>query len=316
MEKDNLTQEENMDVKSVENSCKRKKCFIITPIGDESNPIRRHIDGLIDECIIPVLENEYKVTVAHRISKLGSINNQVIQEIYESELVIANLTKLNPNVMYELAFRHALKKPVIIIMEKDSEYKIPFDLVTERTIFYDNDFQGAINLKNELKQKVEIINNSKEEDIDNPIYSALAQLKQTESVIKNIKDVDKNEITSFQYIIKQIDDLKRELAVTRINKKEWEIIKKTKLFITRVKFFILIEEYNTEDEALSDIEKIRNTIEHFGNKVTQNLNIIGISEKSIVVDVISYKNEINNFINMVITKVHCASKIINEREYE
>lgn len=144
----------------------------------------------------------------------------------------------------------------------------------------------------------------------------MAQLKQTESVIKNIKDVDKNEITSFQYIIKQIDDLKRELAVTRINKKEWEIIKKPKLFITRVKFFILIEEYNTEDEALSDIEKIRNTIEHFGNKVTQNLNIIGISEKSIVVDVISYKNEINNFINMVITKVHCASKIINEREYE
>ena len=27
----------------------KDKCFIITPIGDDTDPIRRHIEGIIDE---------------------------------------------------------------------------------------------------------------------------------------------------------------------------------------------------------------------------------------------------------------------------
>lgn len=112
----------------------------MTPIGEDKSDIRRHIDGLIDECIVPVMnEKGYNVNVAHRMAQPGSINNQVIAELYYSNLVIANLSGLNPNVMYELAIRHCLRKPVIIIMEKGSG-KIPFDTITERTVFYSNDF--------------------------------------------------------------------------------------------------------------------------------------------------------------------------------
>ena len=31
---------------------KKKRCFVITPIGDEKSEIRRHIDGIIDEAIV------------------------------------------------------------------------------------------------------------------------------------------------------------------------------------------------------------------------------------------------------------------------
>ena len=31
------------------------RCFIITPIGDDSDPIRRHIEGIIDAAIRPAL---------------------------------------------------------------------------------------------------------------------------------------------------------------------------------------------------------------------------------------------------------------------
>jgi len=47
----------------------------------------------------------FEIIVPHEISASGSINKDIITNIYNDELVIANLTGLNPNVMYELSFR-------------------------------------------------------------------------------------------------------------------------------------------------------------------------------------------------------------------
>lgn len=198
------------------NDCEKKRCFIITPIGNDATPIRRHIDGLIDECIIPVLEKNYITEVAHRITTPGSINNQVIERIYEADLVIANLTELNANVMYELAFRHAIRKPVILIMEK-SDKKLPFDVTTERTIFYDNDFQGAIDLKNGLKNVVESIQGLEESTIDNPIYSALAKKNIKEIVIKEIDNTGDGKIEPFQYILNRLDNIESKFNSVTMN---------------------------------------------------------------------------------------------------
>ena len=47
----------------------KDKCFIITPIGDDTDPIRRHIEGIIDAALRPALEDKYDLVVAHRISE-------------------------------------------------------------------------------------------------------------------------------------------------------------------------------------------------------------------------------------------------------
>ncbi len=131
---------------------KKKTCFIITPIGEEKSDIRRHIEGIIDSVVDPVLENDYEIKVAHRLFQAGSINKQIINLIYESDLVIANLTQTNPNVMYELAFRHTLGLPTITMAEANT--KLPFDISSERTIFYKNDMQGVKEAKEELKKYI------------------------------------------------------------------------------------------------------------------------------------------------------------------
>ena len=56
----------------------KKRCFIITPIGDETDPIRRHIDGIIDAAIVPALGSKYEISVSHKISEPGSITKQII----------------------------------------------------------------------------------------------------------------------------------------------------------------------------------------------------------------------------------------------
>lgn len=124
------------------------RCFIITPIGDDSDPIRRHIEGIIEAAIRPALGAKYDLIVAHKISEPGSITKQIIKEIYADKLAIANLTNKNPNVMYELAFRHSLGKPVIMIAEKGTP--LPSDIIMERTIFYQNDAQGVLELRDNI----------------------------------------------------------------------------------------------------------------------------------------------------------------------
>lgn len=186
----------------------KKKCFVITPIGEDGSTIRRHIDGIIKAAIRPALENKYEVRAAHEFTTTGSINNQVIVEIYTSDLVVANLTELNPNVMYELAIRHALKKPVIMIMEKGSK-GLPFDINNERTIFYINDSQGVLDLKEELKKVESSINQL---NISNPVYDALNNYVSDESLIKNIEAKNKDDANVLKMILNKINTLENSLV--------------------------------------------------------------------------------------------------------
>ncbi len=188
----------------------KKKCFIITPIDNEGSPMRRHIEGIIDSAIIPVLEEEFEIIVAHRMYSPGSINKQVIMSIYESDLVVANLTGLNPNVMYELAFRHAIRKPVITIMEQDDK-KLPFDVITERTIFYVNDAKGVLELKENLRKQVDKIENLDCDEIDNPIFSALESTLKEKEILGKINTSEPINKNAIEYIISRLDRIENEV---------------------------------------------------------------------------------------------------------
>jgi hypothetical protein len=239
-----------MEDKQVERE--KKICFVITPIGDEKDPIRRHVEGIIDAAIRPALEANYNVSVAHQLQNPGSINKQIIQLIYESDLAIANLTGKNPNVMYELAFRHCVGKPTIMIAEKGTI--LPFDVSAERTIFYVNDAKGALELKDELKKRANNIDFG-DAAPSNPIYDNLKFIETDKRILKQVEN-DSHDSNVFKYILNRLDTLDK--MQDAILKGEKGIATRTVTYISKIEGF----NYDTEKELVNQIFEYPTAIEN------------------------------------------------------
>lgn len=98
-----------------------KSCFVISPIGEPDSDTRKRADQILKHVVKPaVAECGYTAVRADEIDKPGIITSQVIQRVVTDPLVIADLTERNPNVFYELAIRHALRKPPFSSSRRES----------------------------------------------------------------------------------------------------------------------------------------------------------------------------------------------------
>src|SRR5690349_2221213 len=109
-------------------SSSQKQCFVIMPIGDQRTSsgvvsaikLKERYDSLIREAILqadPTLE----VRRADEEAIPGSISYDILTRLMHSDIVVADITYANPNVLYELGIRHACRNGTIIIREETND---------------------------------------------------------------------------------------------------------------------------------------------------------------------------------------------------
>ena len=116
----------------------RKRCFVISPIGLEGSPERKHADNVFKYIIQPAVEKfGVEVFRSDHVLQSGKISDQMFRALLNEDFCIAVLTDHNPNVFYELAIAQAAARPVIIMLKKGQE--LPFDIKDLRCVYYDFD---------------------------------------------------------------------------------------------------------------------------------------------------------------------------------
>ncbi len=120
----------------------RQKVFVLMPFDQEFN-------DLFSEVIKPSFEEiGYIVERADSLLDRQNILRDIVRGIAVADLIVADLTSLNPNVIYELGLGHGLRIPTIILTQQIED--IPFDLRSYRIEVYSTHFSSIEKLKDTL----------------------------------------------------------------------------------------------------------------------------------------------------------------------
>lgn len=166
-----------------------KTCFVIMGFETKKIPntnIKVNLDDTYKFLIKPVLIQTGLISVfsgdshAYRCDEIyttQAINETFIRNLYMADIVVADITALNQNAIYELGMRHAMKPKSTIIMcdKKTLQNNTFFDLTFNPHITYDSECQKDINeinrVANILSKIIETCKNAGDDYIDSPVFS-------------------------------------------------------------------------------------------------------------------------------------------------
>ena len=160
----------------------KKRCFVVMGFGtktDYVNGRKLDLNKSYRLLIKPVVEAKGLECVrADEITHSGSIDVQMYQELLQADLVIADLSTANPNAIYELGVRHALRPFTTIVISED-KLIYPFDLNHILITSYKHlgdaiDYEEVERFRGALGKLIETVIHK--EEPDSPVYTYLNSL--------------------------------------------------------------------------------------------------------------------------------------------
>ena len=185
-------------------SQKKKKdkgiCFTIMPFGG-------WMDNYYEDIYCPAIEAAGLVPRrADDLFRPSTIVSDIWEYTRKAELLLADLTGKNPNVLYESGLAHAIAKPVILMTGSLDD--VPFDLRSLRIIEYDkNDPKWGEMLRDSITQAIK-------ETMESPLQSTPSTFLEVKGEKEALSPREKELLELRQ----EMDLLRREIR-TRTDRK-------------------------------------------------------------------------------------------------
>lgn len=108
------------------------KAFIIMPFASEFDDVYDTVKQAIS-----TVDDALMVVRLDEVRAAGKISDDLVRELSTASLCIADVTGGNANVMWEVGYAAALKKPLIVLNQHGTG--LPFDIADVRAIIYRRD---------------------------------------------------------------------------------------------------------------------------------------------------------------------------------
>jgi len=109
-----------------------KTCFIIMPISTPEAFLPNYRDGvdhfahILDCLFIPSVEAAGYRAIPPKAQGADLIHAEIIRNLEQSDLVLCDMSCLNPNVFFEFGIRTSLNRPVCVVRDEHTR-RVPFD---------------------------------------------------------------------------------------------------------------------------------------------------------------------------------------------
>lgn len=195
----------------------KKTCYIISEIGKPESAERKWANFVREYIIAPAVTGcGYEAPARSDDPDKDLIMADIIQQMFEVDLVIADLSGYNPNVFYELGIRHCAQKPAIHLIKIGQS--TPFDLGANKAIFIDESHLAVKQAISDIKERIAAITKEPKQ-----FYSQVQQhiqFKQLELFKTTQTGKDKVLINALMTLVSSIGlqtgmirDLEQELVV-------------------------------------------------------------------------------------------------------
>lgn len=264
----------------------KKICFVVMGFGkkmDYRNSKEVDLDIIYKKIIKDLFDSltEYELIRADEISGSDLIDVSMYSLLLKADLVIADITTMNENAIYELGVRHALKPFSTIIMMQESE-KIPFDLNHCRILTY-KDFGEFLDNEEakEIKAKLQsFIKASEDQNIDSPLYTYLPNVippKIRDEELDEMITIAKEKEETVSKLVNKAEILKNE-SKFKESITEWKKLRKILPNNDYVVQQLALVQYKSKypNETIA-LEEALNTINSLNPKKSLDLETIGIT---------------------------------------
>lgn len=179
------------------------------PISSHTDYPQNHWKDVLEIISETVSETDFKPQLVSDDPAIGLIHERIVQNIYENEIIICDVSSKNPNVMFELGLRLAFDKPTIIIKDEKTSYS--FDTGVVEHIEYPSSLRFNLILKFKENLKNRLIA-TYEKSIKDSNYSPFLK-----SFGKTIipTSINNQEIPESQYIIEKLNNLTEQVKALR-----------------------------------------------------------------------------------------------------
>lgn len=183
---------------------KQKKCGLIMPISTIDGYPASHWADVLSIVREALLETEFSVELVSDSDEIGVIHKRIVQNIYDNEIVVCDVSARNPNVMFELGMRLAFDKPAIII--KDDKTSYSFDTAQIEHLEYPRELTYSLIQSFKLKLRDKVV----------ATYEASKRSDYT-TFLKHfgqfvVADIEQKKVGKDVYLLEAISELRKEVS--------------------------------------------------------------------------------------------------------